>query len=107
MLRPPSPAGAEVEFLDQLECVNTLHAEVIAHVRQLAVRPPPTWFGMLGGYNRSPLYIHESIGDEKRVASNFSYFLIGQIVRIPLLGNASNQSGDSLFIKYKDLFVCL
>ena len=71
MLRQPSPTGAEIEFLDQCESVNAAHVEAIAHVRQLAVGPASLWTGMLGGYNRSILFIHESISDQERVASYF------------------------------------
>jgi len=77
MLRQPSPTGAEIEFLNQCESVNAVHAEVIADVRQLAVGPASLWTGMFGGYYRSIFYINESIGDQERVASNLFYFLIG------------------------------
>ena len=87
MLRPPSPASAEIEFLNQCESVYAAHVEIIAHVRQLAVGPSSAWSGMLGGYNTSLLCINESIGDKKRIAPDLFYFPIGQVISIPLLGN--------------------
>ena len=100
MLGSGFPSGVEVELLNQFECVDAVHVEITAHVRQMSVGPDPAWLGPLGGYNTPLLYIGESIGDEKRVASNLLDLYISQVTGVPLLGNAGDQFHDQRFIKH-------
>ena len=70
----PAPVGAEIKFLYHVKRVFGQHLEFSADIRQVTICPCTAWPRPFVRYHVPVLDIGKSVGDEKRVASDFFQF---------------------------------